>query len=236
MDDYVKAAVLENEDEARLVGSILSNRGIPHLMRSYYDTAFDGLFQTQKGWGHVSAPSSYKEDIIEIISDIRKMAGEMRFVVQEHHAKQLHYDFRLEMAGVLKSWALPKGPSLNPADRRLAVMVDDHTVEYYDFERIIPQGQYGAGAVIVWDSGDYTVSEGDDPVEALDGGKIVFELHGKILKGGFTLVKMKGRGEKNWLLIKKKDNHSQTNWTLQQALTEERESKLREKKPPCEVY
>ncbi len=74
MDDYVKAAVLENEDEARLVESILSKRGIPHFMRSYYDTAFDGLFQTQKGWGHVSAPAPYKEEIIEIISDIRKMA------------------------------------------------------------------------------------------------------------------------------------------------------------------
>ena len=144
----------------------------------------------------------------------------MRFVVQEHHARRLHYDFRLEMAGVLKSWALPKGPSLNPADRRLAVMVEDHTVEYYDFEGIIPQGQYGAGAVIVWDSGDYTVPEGNDPVGALDRGKIVLELCGKILKGGFTLVKMKGRGEKNWLLIKKKDEYSQTKWTLKQALTE----------------
>ena len=146
--------------------------------------------------------------------------GEMRFVVQEHHARQLHYDFRLEMAGVLKSWALPKGPSLNPADKRLAVMVEDHTVEYYDFEGIIPQGQYGAGAVIVWDSGDYSVPEGNDPVGALDRGKIVLELCGKILKGGFTLVKMNGRGEKNWLLIKKKDKHSDTNWTLKQALTE----------------
>jgi len=161
--------------------------------------------------------------------------GEMRFVVQEHHAKQLHYDFRLEMAGVLKSWALPKGPSLNPADKRLAVMVEDHMVEYYDFEGIIPQGQYGAGAVIVWDSGDYTVPERNDPVGALDRGKIVFELFGKILKGGFTLVKMKGRGEKNWLLIKKKDDYSQTEWTLKRVLTEEKKSKLRKKTPPCEV-
>ncbi len=144
----------------------------------------------------------------------------MRFVVQEHHAKQLHYDFRLEMAGVLKSWALPKGPSLNPADKRLAVMVEDHMVEYYDFEGIIPQGEYGAGAVAVWDKGDYTGPGGNDPVGDLDRGKIVLELFGKILKGGFTLVKMKVRGEKNWLLIKKKDEHSDTNWTLKQALTE----------------
>ena len=159
----------------------------------------------------------------------------MRFVVQEHHAKQLHYDFRLEMAGVLKSWALPKGPSLNPADKRLAVMVDDHPVEYYDFEGIIPRGQYGAGPVVVWDKGDYAVPEGKDPVGDLERGKIVFELKGKILAGGFTLVKMKGRGDKNWLLIKKKDEYSQTEWTLKRALTEEKKSKLLEKTPPCEV-
>jgi len=90
--------------------------------------------------------------------------------------------------------------------------------------------EYGAGAVVVWDSGDYTVSEGNDPVEALDGGKIDLQLCGKILKGNFTLVKMKRKGEKNWLLIKKTDEHSQTNWTLQEAPTEEKESTLRERK------
>jgi bifunctional non-homologous end joining protein LigD len=144
----------------------------------------------------------------------------MRFVVQEHHARQLHYDFRLEIEGVLKSWAIPKGPSLNPTDKRLAVMVDDHELEYVDFEGIIPDGQYGSGAVVIWDSGTYRLLEGDDPVKALEAGKIVMELHGKLLKGGFTLVKMKGRGEKNWLLIKKKDSYSQSKWTLQKALTD----------------
>jgi bifunctional non-homologous end joining protein LigD len=144
----------------------------------------------------------------------------MRFVVQEHHARQLHYDFRLEIEGVLKSWAIPKGPSLNPTDKRLAVMVDDHELEYVDFEGIIPDGQYGSGAVVIWDSGTYRLLEVDDPVKALEAGKIVMELHGKLLKGGFTLVKMKGRGEKNWLLIKKKDSYSQSKWTLQKALTD----------------
>ena len=160
----------------------------------------------------------------------------MRFVVQEHHARQLHYDFRLEMGAVLKSWALPKGPSMNSADKRLAVMVDDHPLEYFDFEGIIPEGQYGSGAVIVWDKGNYTLLEGEDPLGALEGGKIILELEGKTLKGAFTLVKMKGRGERNWLLIKKKDEYSQVNWTLQKGLTRERRSKLRERLPPCDVH
>ena len=158
----------------------------------------------------------------------------MRFVIHEHHARQLHYDFRLEIGDVLKSWAIPKGPSLNPADKRLAIMVDDHLLEYFDFEGIIPEGQYGSGAVVIWDSGTYSLLEGDNPVEALESGKIVMELYGKILKGGFTLVKMKGRCEKNWLLIKKKDSYSQVKWTLQKALTEEKKNSLREKKPPCD--
>ncbi len=154
----------------------------------------------------------------------------MRFVIHEHHARQLHYDFRLEIAGVLKSWAIPKGPSLSSADKRLAVMVDDHPLEYYDFEGIISAGQYGAGAVIIWDLGEYSVLGGDDPEKSLENGKIVVELHGNILKGGFTLVKMKGRGEKNWLLIKKKDEYSRAQWVLQQALTQEKKSRLHVRK------
>ena len=160
----------------------------------------------------------------------------MRFLVQEHHARQLHYDLRLEMAGVLKSWALPKGPSLNPADKRLAVMVDDHDLEYYGFEGIIPSGHYGAGAVIIWDEGTYTLLESEKPLEALARGKLAIELQGKILKGGFTLVRMKGRGEKNWLLIKTKDSESQEEWTLARALTKDKEATLAVKVPPCKAH
>jgi bifunctional non-homologous end joining protein LigD len=116
----------------------------------------------------------------------------MRFVVHEHHATRLHYDFRLEIARVLKSWAIPKGPSMNPSDKRLAVMVEDHPLEYGEFEGIIPQGQYGAGPVLIWDSGEFQ-PEGD-PEAALDKGRLSFTLNGKKLKGSFSLILMKGRG------------------------------------------
>jgi len=158
-----------------------------------------------------------------------------RFLVQEHHAKRLHYDFRLEIGGVLKSWAIPKGPSLNPADKRLAVLVDDHPLEYFGFEGIIPEGEYGAGYVVVWDQGEYHLLEGDNPEEELNKGKIVMELKGNILKGGFTLLRMK-KGKQDWLLIKKKDDYSTSRWTIQRALTPEKEKGLKEKMPPCKVY
>ncbi len=166
-----------------------------------------------------------------MVKDARRS---LRFVVQEHHARQLHYDFRLEMADVLKSWAIPKGPSMTPADKRLAVMVEDHPLDYFDYEGIIPEGQYGAGTVVIWDTADYELIEGQDPVSCLKKGKIIFELKGNILKGGFSLIKMKGRGDKNWLLIKKRDQHSQKNWVLEEALTEAKMKTLKEKAPPCE--
>jgi len=167
---------------------------------------------------------------------VKDRLAETRFVVQEHHARQLHYDFRLEMAGVLKSWAVPKGPSLNPGEKRLAVMVDDHPIEYLDFEGVIPAGHSGAGSVVVWDQGAYELLEGDNPQKALEAGKIIIALYGEILKGGFTLVQMKGRGAKNWLLIKKKDEYSRSDWTIQQGLTEQKRRRLRERVPPCESY
>jgi bifunctional non-homologous end joining protein LigD len=121
------------------------------------------------------------------------------FVIHEHHARHLHYDLRLEMEGVLKSWAVPKGPSMNPEDKRLAVMVDDHDLEYADFEGTIPEGQYGAGKVIIWDKGEYNLLKG-----SIEAGNLEFELKGRKLKGKFALIRMK-KDQKNWLLIKMKD-------------------------------
>ena len=158
----------------------------------------------------------------------------MKFVVHEHHATRLHYDFRLEIAGVLKSWAIPKGPSMNPADKRLAVMVDDHPFEYGDFEGIIPQGHYGAGPVLIWDSGEFQPE--DNAETGVNKGKLNFSLKGKKLKGGFALTLMKGRGTgKDWLLIKRRDAFVEEDWQVKEELTPAKKKKLKEKLPPCET-
>jgi bifunctional non-homologous end joining protein LigD len=128
--------------------------------------------------------------------------GGRLFVVHQHAARRLHFDLRLEMEGVLRSWAVPKGPSYDPAEKRLAVMVEDHPLEYGDFEGIIPKGNYGAGAVIVWDRGRWNPI--GDPEEGLAQGKLLFELEGYKLRGTWTLVKLK-KSEKDWLLIKERD-------------------------------
>src|SRR5215207_1011617 len=127
------------------------------------------------------------------------------FVVHEHAARRLHYDLRLEMEGVLRSWAVPKGPSYDTADKRLAVLVEDHPLEYGDFEGLIPEGNYGAGAVIVWDRGRWIPLE--DPIEGLVKGKLLFELHGHKLHGVWTLVKLK-KGQNEWLFIKERDAYA----------------------------
>jgi bifunctional non-homologous end joining protein LigD len=165
-------------------------------------------------------------------------AHRMRFVVHEHKSKRLHYDFRLEISGVLKSWAVPKGPSMNPADKRLAVAVPDHVVEYIDFEGIIPEGYYGAGPVVVWDAGEFVLLENDDPEAGLASGKLSFELKGKKLKGAFTLAQMKGLPKgtgKEWLLMKKKDDHALPYFAIRTELTPARLAKLEERVPPCET-
>lgn len=147
----------------------------------------------------------------------KKSNGSLHFVVQKHDASRLHYDFRLEMQGVLKSWAVPKGPSLNPEDKRLAMMVEDHPYDYKDFEGIIPEGNYGAGTVIVWDEGTYEpmlMTEGNtkeqekELLKELKKGDLKVVLHGKKLKGAFALVHIKAREENAWLLIKKKDKYA----------------------------
>jgi len=134
--------------------------------------------------------------------------GQAVFVVQRHKSSRLHYDFRLEIGGVLKSWAIPKGPSVNPSQKRLAVMVEDHPYDYKDFEGVIPEGEYGAGTVMIWDEGTYAVVEGD-AAATLAAGVIKMVLDGKKLKGIFSLVQTRmGGKDENWLLIKGKDDHA----------------------------
>ncbi len=162
----------------------------------------------------------------------------LRFVVHEHGSKRHHYDFRLEIGGVLKSWAVPKGPSLDPAHKRLAVMVPDHPLEYIDFEAIIPEGHYGAGPVVIWDSGEFVPIDADDPAAAVATGRMSFELKGKKLKGTFALALMKhlpGSTGREWLLMKKKDVHAQEGYEIKTALTPSRLAKLKEQAPPCET-
>ena len=123
-----------------------------------------------------------------------------RFVIQQHDASHLHFDFRLEMEGVLRSWAVPKGPSMDPTEKRLAVEVEDHPLEYIDFEGTIPEGEYGAGRVLIWDRGTYRLLERRND-------KIIFFLEGEKLRGNFALVRLKrSKKGKDWLLIKQKDN------------------------------
>jgi bifunctional non-homologous end joining protein LigD len=141
---------------------------------------------------------------------------QLQFVVQKHDASRLHYDFRLELKGVLKSWAVPKGPSLNPADKRLAMLVEDHPFDYKNFEGIIPEGNYGAGTVIIWDEGTYEpVEEARDKAEQekillrdFNKGSVKIRMYGKKLKGEFALVRTRGRGDNSWLLIKHRDKEA----------------------------
>ncbi|HEV2494529.1 MAG TPA: DNA ligase D [Terriglobia bacterium] len=139
-----------------------------------------------------------------------------RFVVQKHDATRLHYDFRLEIDGVLKSWAVPKGPSLNPADKRLAMQTEDHPLDYADFEGVIPEGHYGAGPVSVWDNGTYEMEGGLPASPQLERGELKFVLHGHKLRGSFVLVKLKQPNQKGkpWLLIKHRDGAADPNWNI----------------------
>ena len=152
-------------------------------------------------------------------------SGKNRFVVQKHWATRLHYDFRLEMEGVLVSWAVPKGPTLNPAERRLAAHVEDHPVGYFDFEGLIPKGEYGGGTVMVWDWGTYDLEESTPP-ESLRRGEVKFRLNGERLKGRYALVRT--RSEKDWLLIKKKDEAAQADFNIETLATSVKTGRTRE--------
>jgi len=172
-------------------------------------------YQSMRDFEKTAEPAGASD--VEISAHER--SGKPRFVVQEHHATALHWDFRLERGGVLVSWAVPKGPTLDPSERRLAMRTEDHPIEYLDFEGVIPERQYGAGDVIVWDWGHFEPeAETPDPAAALRAGEIKFVMHGERLHGRFVIVRTDGRRSgrdaerEQWLLIHKRDEHAVAGW------------------------
>ena len=162
-------------------------------------------YQEKRRFGVTPEPSGAEK--------ARQQAPALIYVIQKHRASHLHYDFRLEWNGVLLSWAVPKGPSLDPATKRLAMQVEDHPVDYADFEGVIPAGEYGGGTVMVWDQGTWE-PEQTDVDAALAKGDLKFTLHGKKLKGSWVLVRTRGfgssSGKSSWLLIKHRDQYAST--------------------------
>jgi bifunctional non-homologous end joining protein LigD len=156
----------------------------------------------------------------EPVGRARQLCDQRVFVVQKHDASHLHYDFRLAINRVLVSWALPKGPSMNPAEKHLAIRTEDHPLEYAEFEGVIPEGQYGAGTVMVWDKGTYEPQDNIPPDVQLAQGKIDVVLHGTKLCGGFTLVRTgrpsaRASDKERWLLIKHRDEYAQPSWDIE---------------------
>ncbi len=144
-------------------------------------------------------------------------SGAQRFFIQRHNATRLHYDFRLEIDGTLKSWAVPKGPTQDPAPKRLAAMVEDHPLDYGDFEGNIPAGNYGGGSVMLWDRGTFELIGEMPALDQIAKGDLKFRLAGEKLKGEFALVHMRGRGKGNeWLLLKKKDAEARPGWDIEE--------------------
>ena len=179
------------------------------------------LYNKKRNFKETSEPSGLPAGA----GKVKKSVSKLIFVVQRHKASQLHYDFRLELDGVLISWAVPKGPSLNSKDKRLAMMVEDHPYNYKDFEGIIPEGNYGAGIVEIWDNGTYADVENSpkDVAEkilhvGLKAGNLKFQLFGKKLKGEFALVKLKAKDDNSWLLIKHNDEYAvDTDYSSEEA-------------------
>lgn len=158
-----------------------------------------------------------------------KQSSKHRFVIHEHHASILHFDLRLEIDGVLKCWSTPRGPSMDPKERRLAVQVEDHPVEYLTFEGDIPEGEYGAGRSLIWDTGTFE-PEDESVKQAWERGSLAFTINGEKLKGKFSLFKMKARerhGKPQWLLVKKKDRYAHEGWELEQREPGGRAAKAR---------
>src|SRR6201998_800872 len=165
------------------------------------------------------------------------LSREGTFVVQKHAARRLHYDFRLAVNGALNSWAVPKGPSLNPDDKRLAVQTEDHPLDYADFEGKIPEGSYGAGTVMVWDRGTFHLEGSGDALKQLAKGEIKFWLNGEKLHGSFVLVRLKHSEKGNeWLMIKHKDAAEDSAWNIDEhkgsALTGRTLEEIKEELPP----
>jgi bifunctional non-homologous end joining protein LigD len=166
-------------------------------------------YQRKRRFHVTSEPSGEKTGKSRAASTKKKALG---YVIQKHRATALHYDFRLEWNGVLLSWAVPKGPSLDPSVKRMAMPTEDHPIEYAKFEGIIPEGEYGGGTVMIWDNGTWT-PEVDDVDKALKKGELKFSLNGKKLQGSWVLVRLRPRGEEKragWLLIKHRDEHAST--------------------------
>ncbi len=170
-----------------------------------------------KSVGGFEKINSFDEESEELVEKRR------RFVVHEHHATNLHFDLRLEMGGVLKSWAVPKGLSLNPNHKRLAIEVPDHSLSYINFVGTIAEGRYGAGRVVIWDNGEYLTKT--NPLEQLEKGRLNFTFYGEKLRGGFSLLQMKDR-KGQWLVIKSRDEFADLNWNLKTVL----KPKLRKEK------
>jgi len=172
-------------------------------------------YQAKRDFARTPEPAGATKQPVKAQTDEASHQGQpLRFVVQRHRARRRHYDLRFEMDGVLASWAVPNGPTLDPKARRLAVHVEDHPIEYIDFEGVIPHGEYGGGDVIVWDAGTWEPYETDDPVDAVAAGELHADVSGQKLKGKFVLVRTgRSRDEQNqWLLIHKDDDYAVTGW------------------------